>query len=210
MVPETEEPFSKLDVARQNKRAEPRLARQPFEPSDLHKLLAGATEREDAELADLIRLAMWTGCRIEELCALKIADVNGDSFRVREAKSAAGVRVVPIHPELQQTMARLTAETKDGYVLSGLSFNKYQDRSNAIGKRFGRLRTALGFGPELVFHSIRKTVVTILENAGVSENVVADIVGHEKPRITYGLYSGGATLEVKRLRWPSWRIRRRR
>ena len=36
-----------------------------------------------------------------------------------------------------------------------------------------------------------------LGNAGVAENVVADIVGHEKPRITYGLYSGGATIAVK-------------
>jgi hypothetical protein len=50
--------------------------------------------------------------------------------------------------------------------------------------------------------------VTQLENAGVSENLAADIVGHEKPRITYGLYSGGATLEVKRaavvkLRYPA-------
>ncbi len=48
-----------------------------------------------------------------------------------------------------------------------------------------------------MFHSICKTVVTILENAGVPENVVADIVGHEKPTMTFGLYSGGATLAVK-------------
>lgn len=27
---------------------------------------------------------------------------------------------------------------------------------------------------------------------------VADIVGHEKPRITYGLYSGGASMETER------------
>ena len=56
----------------------------------------------------------------------------------------------------------------------------------------------MGFEAPFVFHSIRKMVVTILEHAGVSENVVAHDVGHEKPRITYGLYSGGATLEVKR------------
>ena len=59
-----------------------------------------------------------------------------------------------------------------------------------------------------LFHSIRKTVVTLLDNAGVSENVAADIVGHDKPRITYGLYSGAASLEVKRaalekLRYPA-------
>ena len=60
------------------------------------------------------------------------------------------------------------------------------------------LRLAMGFGPQHVFHSIRKTVVTALENAGVAENVVADIVGHEKLTMTYGLYSGGLSLAVKR------------
>ncbi len=49
-----------------------------------------------------------------------------------------------------------------------------------------------------MFHSIRKTVVTILENAGAPENVVADIVGHEKTTMTYGPYSGGVSLAVKR------------
>ncbi|WP_198374063.1 tyrosine-type recombinase/integrase [Neoroseomonas rubea] len=60
-----------------------------------------------------------------------------------------------------------------------------------------RLKTRLGYGPEVVFHSIRKTVATALENAGVPENVAADILGHEKPRITYGLYSGGSNLATK-------------
>jgi hypothetical protein len=41
-------------------------------------------------------------------------------------------------------------------------------------------------------------VITQFENVGVSENLAADIVGHEKPRITYGLYSGGASLAVKK------------
>ena len=80
----------------------------------------------------------------------------------------------------------------------GLSLNKYGDRSNAVGKRFGWLKTDQGFGKKYVFLSIRKTVVTILENAGVPENVVADIVGHEKTTMTYGLYSGGLSLAVKR------------
>ena len=69
--------------------------------------------------------------------------------------------------------------------------------SNGARKRFRRLKEDLDFGHQHVFHSIRKTVVTILENAGVPENVVADIVGHEKATMTYGLYSGGVGLEVK-------------
>lgn len=48
------------------------------------------------------------------------------------------------------------------------------------------------------FHYIRKTLITLLENAGVPEGVAADIVGHEKQTMTYGLYSMGSNLENKR------------
>ena len=82
-------------------------------------------------------------------------------------------------------------------MLSELNKNKYGNRSNAVGKSFGTLKKDLGFGEHHVFHSIRKTVVTILENARVAENAVADIVGHEKTTMTYGLYSGGLSLAVK-------------
>ena len=194
---EDHEPFSKLDVARQGKRTSPGSSRQPFEPRDVVQLLDAAIKRGEDQLADLIRLGMWTGCRIEELCALKVEQVKDDHFSIGDAKTKAGWRDVPIHRELAQTMTRLIDDSADGYVLSGLSVNKYGDRSNAVGKRFGRLKKDLDFGKQHVFHSIRKTVVTILENAGVPENVVADIVGHEKTTMTYGLYSGGLSLVVK-------------
>ena len=58
-----------------------------------------------------------------------------------------------------------------------------------------------------VFHSIRKTAATVFEQAAVPEGVTADIIGHEKQTMTYGLYSGGppvkqrqeAILEFERL-----------
>ena len=40
--------------------------------------------------------------------------------------------------------------------------------------------------------------VTELENIGCPEAVTADIVGHKKQTITYGLYSGGNRLELMR------------
>ena len=36
-----------------------------------------------------------------------------------------------------------------------------------------------------------------MEQAGVPESVTADIVGHEKKTITYGLYSVGRSLNQK-------------
>jgi hypothetical protein len=86
----------------------------------------------------------------------------------------------------------------DEYLLPNLTLSKFDDRSNAIGKRFGRLKSKLGYSKRHVFHSIRKTFTTQLENAGVNENVTADIIGHEKPRMTYGLYSGGTNIQLKR------------
>jgi integrase len=78
---------------------------------------------------------------------------------------------------------------KSGYLFDGLTANKYGDRSDAIGKRFGRLKTKMGFGPESVFHSIRKTVANMLGTAGIPESTAADILGHDRPSMTYGLYS---------------------
>jgi integrase len=202
LVPEEGSPFDKLTI--NGKKSE---GRKGFDAAEVVKLLRAAEKKEDKSLVDVITLGMWTGARIESLCKLKVSDVHTDFLRIEDDKTPAGARDVPIHSKLKSTIKRLVAESTDGFVLSGLSANKYGDRSDAVGKRFGRLKTELGFGEAHVFHSIRKTVTTILENAGVSENVCADIVGHEKPRITYGLYSGGANLATKKkalekLRYP--------
>lgn len=196
-APESTLPFDKLAVPKPSKNGSEE-ERAPFQPADVVKLRNAALNRDDQQLADLIELAMWTGARIEELCALPVAKVRDGVITIEDAKTLAGWREVPIHSKLQASAQRLIDRSKDGYLLSGLSANKHGDRSNAIGKRFGRLKTSFEFGPGHVFHSIRRTVATLLENAGVPENVAANIIGHDKPTMTYGLYSGGAALETKR------------
>lgn len=193
-VPEDAEPFDKLTLPKTGKAtAERRDALAATEVMALHKAAAS-----DQILADLIELGMWTGARIEELCSLPVSKVAEGYFDIEDAKTKAGWRRVPIHSRLASTMKRLVAASTDGFVLSGLTATKYGDRSGAIGKRFGRLKTDLGYGPEHVFHSIRKTVATLFENAGVPESTAAEIIGHDKPTMTFGLYSDGLTLEVKR------------
>jgi integrase len=171
----------------------------PFSPKEIVELYKLALD-ESQTLADLILIAMHTGARIEEICSLlcKDVDVKEESITIIDAKTEAGERTIPIHPYIKDRIEKLIEDSTDDYLLSDLSKNKYGDRSNAIGKRFGRLKTKHKFSSRYVFHSIRKTFTTMLENAGVGENLAADIVGHEKPRITYGLYSGGASLEVMR------------
>jgi len=95
------------------------------------------------------------------------------------------MRKIPIHSMLAEPLLLMVKESTDGYVISGLvSNNKYGIRSDPIGKRFGRLKSKLGFGPQYVFHSIKKTVTTIMEKADVRADVILDIVGHKNTTVT--------------------------
>ena len=67
----------------------------------------------------------------------------------------------------------------------------------AVGKRFGRLKSAAGYGGDLVFHSLRKTYAKTCEQLGIPEGVAADTLGHERETMTCGLYSGGTSVEQK-------------
>ena len=195
-VPKAFKQSKKANAKSINKRGE----WKPFSKNDVEILYAAAINKGDSDLADLIEVAAYTGSRIEELCSLQIDFINLNEmiFSIVDAKTDAGNRNVPIHSKLQATINRLISSSKNSYLFSELSENKYGDRSNAIGKRFGHLKKKLGHGTGFVFHSIRKTFTTELERAGVAENIAADIVGHEKHTMTYGLYSGGASIEQKR------------
>ena len=192
-------PFDKIKL-KANQKQSMQDRRRAFKPTEVVKLLKAAQAKKDQQLIDLISLGMWTGARIDELCSLKTSNVTERSFKVVDAKTESGWREVPIHHQLKPTVDRLLSSSVDGYVLSGLTTgNKYESRSAAIGKRFGRLKSELGFRPKVeVFHSIRKTVTTLLKNAGVPEVIAADIVGHDIPSMTYGLYASEADFEVVR------------
>ena len=179
--------------------------RKSFRVDDYQKLISAC---DNDTLKDLITLGAYTGCRIDELCALKIETVFNDKIEITDAKTEAGWRTVPIHPHITQTVTRLVDMSEDGYLLSGLSFNKYGNRSNAIGKRFGRLKKRLGYGTDYVFHSLRKGFATQLENANVPVTVVARLMGHEVEGQTFGNYSDGLALEGlnKAIRDLDWTV----
>jgi integrase len=180
--------------------------RKAFRVADYHKLLEGCV---DDTLKDLITLAAYTGCRIEELCILKLENVSDDKVEIVDAKSEAGWRTIPIHHHIAQTVTRLVATSTDGYLLSGLTFNKYGNRSNAIGKSFGRLKKQVGYGESYVFHSFRKGFATQLENANIPVNVSARLMGHEVQEQTFGNYSDGLALKGLReaINHVDWSLR---
>jgi len=171
----------------------------PFENHEVVNLYQESVKKKDTNLSDLILIGCYTGMRIEEICSLKksAVDLKTNSLKIIDGKTNAGNRLVPIHPKIKTRIKQLLENEEDEYLIPNLTFNKYGDRSNSVGKRFGNLKDELGYSDRHVFHSIRKTVTTQLENSYVNENITADIIGHEKPRITYGKYSGGTNMEVK-------------
>lgn len=165
-----------------------------FTPAESVKLLRVAEEkRNDKNLADLIRLCMFTGARIGELAHLTVDDIDDGFLIIRDSKTVAGIRDVPIHPRLEPVVERLKNDTKDGYLLTREKPDEYGDRSTNISKRFGHLKRKLGHGRRYVFHSLRRTVTTGLVNAGVLEAQADDITGHATPGMTYGYYSDGSS-----------------
>jgi integrase len=172
--------------------------RRPWTDAEVLQLLKGTPTNDP--LWSLSALALYTGARIEELCSLKLADVDGGVFQIREGKSAAAVRSVPVHPVIAPLVKQLVKNASDSWLVPGLlTGGRDARRSAGASKRFGyHLRHALKLtDTALTFHSLRHSFVNRCEAAGVPVTTTALIVGHAGGRsgLTYGQkgasYSGG-------------------
>lgn len=173
------------------------IDRKAFTGKELAQVHRKAIDGGDIALSRLIALGAYTGARIEELCSLTLDHCARGVFTITDSKTDAGIRQVPIHPALASMVATMKKESTDDYLIPSTAQGKYGVRSDPLSKRFGRLKESMGFGPGHVFHSIRKTVATMLEQAGVAEGTAADILGHEKKTLSYGLYSSGTSTKQK-------------
>ena len=194
LAPDAMSPFDGLKLVGHKGRD-----REAFTPADVVRLRQEAHTKGNTALADLIELLMYTGCRREEICSLKVEHVSlsNQSFDVKQAKTKAGIRTVPIHSSIKATVERLCAASTDGYLISGLRRDKRGLGGDRIGGAFTVLKRKLGHGNSLTMHSIRHTVLTMLEDAGVLPGVYSDLLGHAKQGMTR-IYSGGVSLQTKR------------
>lgn len=183
-----------------------RIIYDAFTQSQVEMLHAKALEKSDHNLANLIAIGAYTGCRLEEIGHIQRGNCTFEnelptSFNILDAKTRAGIREVPVHPKLAPLMVALLASSTNDYLLPGRTLdesNKYGHRLDAVGKRFGRLKTANKFGPAHVFHSVRKTAITLVHQADARMEVMAALFGHETGLITLDIYSSGPSIEQKR------------
>ena len=195
IVPDDVDPFKSIRLIEAKKTK----GYEPFEVDDCVMLLDAAERKPDSQLADLILLVLYTGMRIEEACSLKTKDVKPDRLIITEGKTLAAEREIPIHSEFKPLLQAMITASKDGYVIAGItSKERHGKRHCAVGQRFGRMKDRLEFKKKYqCFHSFRKTVTTLLQQAGVDISVAADILGHQNPHFTWRVYSSGSSMQQK-------------
>lgn len=175
--------------------------RQRFEPSDVLRLIEASAD--DEPLQSMIRLAAYTGARREGLASLKTNSVflaDGVAcFKLHE-KTEAGIRVVPVHPRIADLVKQLAKDSKDKLLIPSET-NKYDKRGDALGKRFTRLKTNLGFDKHHTFHSLRHSVVHLFRVAQCPVEIRNQIIGHESDDTGAGAHYGGHVGERLKLKW---------
>ena len=68
-------------------------------------------------------------------------------------------------------------------------------RSWHFQKKLGRLRKKIGIPEGVVFHTLRNTFATRMENLGIPRNHVGQLMGHEDSNMALTVYSSGPAVE---------------
>lgn len=173
---------------------------RPWEPEELTRLFTPGPKRSD--LREVMLVALYSGMRLDEIAGLtwdNLREVEGIRvIDIRDAKTPAGERLVPIHPAIAELFTTDGGKPTDR-IWPGFNPEGPGKKAGAdAGREFTRFKQALGFTDRAkAFHSFRKNAVAQWEAASIPETEVAQIVGHEKKGITFGVYGRGVSIKRK-------------
>ena len=174
----------------------------------LRELLAKLRSSETCQRRDLvdpITVLIATGLRRSELLALRWADFDAEAgtvavtgkvvrqrgvglARVDETKTAAGRRIIPLPAFAVTALAerRTRPFVGEQRVIFASTAGTLRDPKNFAGV-WCAARDELGV-PGVSSHSFRKTVATLIDDAGLSARIGADHLGHAKVSMTQDRY----------------------
>lgn len=152
-------------------------------------------------------LAMYTGMRLGEICALQWQDIdwerrtliirrtalrmrsdNGSSrtsIYIGTPKTAKSHRVIPLPAFLLTLLRRQVATSQSAYVFG---FGNRPAEPRTIQRQFTRLVRALGL-TGVHFHTLRHTFATRMLELGTDVKTVSVLLGHSSTRITLDVYA---------------------
>lgn len=199
-------PFNPTQAARQPSKPRPRP--QPPSPKDAARIVDAATA-QDAEWGLYIWLAIVTGARRGELCALRWGQVDLDAGaieistnyvqgRLKDTKTHQ-IRKVSIDQPDVDLLRRHRADCDDALAPLGVNigptefvFSAVPDRStprdpSSMTRRYKRMVDKLGIDTHL--HALRHYSATTLLTAGVDLRTVAGRLGHGDGTTTLRYYA---------------------
>jgi integrase len=149
-------------------------------PAWTEEVLAAALARLDESLRRVVVLAVYTGQRRGDLCALTWSAFDGATIRLRQQKERgpeAGKRelVIPCHRALREELLRWRADRGDAVTILVQPRGKPWTDTH-LSRELGKAVKALGLG-RFTLHGLRKLAAVRLAQAGCSPHQIAAIGG---------------------------------
>ncbi|NBV21450.1 MAG: hypothetical protein EBS05_05940 [Proteobacteria bacterium] len=176
-------------------------SRRPFTMGELKQIMSVAND----EWCGLILMGLYTGLRLSDVATLTWAnvDLQGHEIRVVSGKTDRQ-QILPIARVLLKHLESLpSSDDPNGPLFpeacaarqrsqyGGTLSNQFHQILVSAGLAKKRPHTKAGDGrsskrapSELSFHSLRHTATSLLKNAGVSDAVARDIIGHESVAVS--------------------------
>jgi len=143
-------------------------------------------DHQEDDMAALQLILIYCGCRIGEIIGLDTADINTEekTFLIRQAKTKAGIRTVPIADKAFHLWERFLARGGTRLIVSDFGNEiKYQ----AIRVNWDRFNESIGI--KHMPHDCRHTAITKMTAAGIDDRIIKKVVGHKANNVTVDVYT---------------------
>ena len=132
----------------------------------------------------VVLILIYTGVRIGELLDLEKKDIHLDErwFYVKESKTDAGIREVPIAEKIVPFFEYWMNRNCDHLICTPDEYRNYYD---SYWKPMMQELSLAKYTP----HCTRHTCVSLLTEAGVDERIIQKIVGHKGQNVTQVVYT---------------------
>ncbi|WP_282110482.1 tyrosine-type recombinase/integrase [Shewanella algicola] len=199
----TSNPFENVTVG-QKPKAKPNQARDRWTHIELKRLLRSSSfKASTTDFKWVTRLMLYGGLRPSEACQLKPGDIKlidgihcisvDDSGAVQRLKNLNAKRYVPIHKYLLELGFIAFVEQRKSTHTQLFDYKPVgiiEDWSKTYCKQLAKLQTEIGMqaNKRPTAYGLRHTFIDEMKQLDISEHIVAQIVGHANPNITFSRY----------------------
>lgn len=138
-------------------------------------------------------ILLYTGLRIEEFLSLKREDVDAGYIFLKTSKTAAGIRVIPIHSKIVKIVEEFLSENMI-YIFTWQGKNK---KAVYDTFRVNFIKVMQELRMDHTIHDTRHTFVSMLNRAGANAVAIANLAGHEDEEFTQKTYTHTELEELK-------------